>query len=29
VISLNELLQTLEKIEQVPNVISARRKVTN
>ena len=29
VISLNELLQTLEKIEQVPNVISARRKVKN
>lgn len=26
VISLNELLQTLEKIEQVPNIISARRK---
>lgn len=29
VISLNELLQTLEKIEQVPNVISARRKITS
>jgi len=26
VISLNELLQTLEEIEQVPNIISARRK---
>jgi nitrate reductase NapAB chaperone NapD len=25
VTSLNELLRTLEKIEQLPNVISARR----